>query len=149
MQPGILEAEGRAAHRPGVARENMIRAQVHSLLSSLYPTEVPAERRSDHRYPFARLIVLRVIGDDGISPTDETCIVVGKDISDHGLGFYHPDPLPHRRLIASIQLESDRSLDFMIEVNWCRFTRFGWYESGGRFLSIAEGTPPGGPAESA
>ena len=61
-------------------------------------------------------------------------MVVGKDISEHGLGFYHQAPLPHRRMIASLESSHGRWHGFLIDLNWCRFTKGGWYESGGRLL---------------
>jgi len=56
------------------------------------------------------------------------------------LGFYHPKPLPHRRMIASFEAGNGNWIAFLIDLNWCRFTRQHWYESGGRFLQSV--TPP-------
>ena len=57
-----------------------------------------------------------------------------ENIFQRGLGFYHPQPLPHRRMIASLESGNGHWLGFLIDVTWCRFTKHGWYESGGRFL---------------
>ena len=40
-------------------------------------------------------------------------------------------------LIASLESGSGQWFGFLIDVSWCRFTRHGWYESGGRFLQCA------------
>ena len=53
--------------------------------------------------------------------------------SEHGMGFYHPKPLPYRRMIASVE-SGGRWIGFLVDLKWCRFTQQGWYESGGRYL---------------
>ena len=73
------------------------------LLRTLGPQTGSRERRGDHRYPFPHLIHLTPVGDDGITPTGETVVVVGKHLSERGVGFYHPKPLPYRRMIVSLE----------------------------------------------
>jgi hypothetical protein len=119
---------------PNGTVDDEIQAQVLGLLSGFYPQDGPVERRREHRHPFPRLVHLTPVGADGVSPEGETVVVVGKDISEHGLGFYHLKPLPYRRMIASIQAPNEQWIGFLIDLSWCRFTRQGWYESGGRFL---------------
>ena len=111
-----------------------IHAQVWGLLTTLYPKNDLTERRRENRYPFARLIHLTPVGKDGVSPEGETVVVVGKHLSEHGLGFYHQKPLPYRRMIASLETPNGHWIAFLVDLNWCRFTQQGWYESGGRFL---------------
>ena len=95
---------------------------------------MPAQRRRDTRYPFPSLIYLSPVGEDGVSPNGQAIVVVGKHLSERGLGFYHPQPIPYRRMIASLQAGDGRWLGFLIDLSWCRFTEQNWYESGGRFL---------------
>jgi hypothetical protein len=115
------------------ASEDEIRTQVWGLLSTLYPKVTIVERRRETRFPFPFLIHLTPVGDDGLTPSGENIVVVGKHVSERGLGFYHPKPLAHRRVIAS--LEGPQGwYAFLLDLRWCRFTRQGWYESGGRFL---------------
>jgi hypothetical protein len=111
-----------------------VRAQVWGLLTALYPHNDLIERRRDNRYPFPCLIHLTPVGRDGVSPAGKTVVVVGKHLSEHGFGFYHQTPLPHRRMIASLESKKGHWLGFLIDLNWCRFTKGGWYESGGRFI---------------
>jgi hypothetical protein len=111
-----------------------VRTQVWALLTTLYPQHELVERRRENRYPFPYLIHLTPVGDDGQTPTGETIVVVGKHLSQRGLGFYHPKPLPYRRMIASLEDTRGNWLGFLVDLNWCRFTKQGWYESGGRFL---------------
>ena len=114
--------------------DNDVRTQVWGVLTTLYPNHDIAERRSGSRYPFPYLVHLTPVGEDGISPEGKTFVVVGKHLSERGFGFYHPKPLPHRRMIVSLETESGERIAFLIDLNWCRFTKQGWYESGGRFL---------------
>jgi len=114
--------------------DDELRAQVWGLLATLYPKHEMLDRRRENRYPFPCLIHLTPVGEDGVSPTGDTVVVVGKHLSDRGMGFYHQDPLPYRRMIASIEGRNGQWLGFLIDLSWCRFTRQGWYESGGRFL---------------
>jgi len=116
------------------------RAQVHGLMATLYPRGDCLERRRDARYPFAQLIHLTPVDVDGVTPQGKTIVVVGKHLSERGLGFFHQDPLPYRRMIASLPAGNGQWFAFLIDLTWCRFTRDGWYESGGRFLETA--TPP-------
>ncbi len=116
------------------AMEDDVRTQVWNLLGALYPRGNLVERRGEQRYPYPFLIHLTPVAADGISPEGERVVVVGKHLSERGLGFYHPKPLPHRHMIAFLQASGGTRLAFLIDLNWCRFTRQGWYESGGRFL---------------
>jgi hypothetical protein len=117
-----------------------VRTQVWGLLSTLYPKPSIVERRRETRYPFPFLIHLTPVGEDGETPCGEAVVVVGKHVSERGLGFFHPQPLPYRRMIASLEGPRGDPFAFLIDVSWCRFTRKGWYESGGRILECAN--PP-------
>jgi len=119
--------------------EEAIEDQVAELLTRLYPRNAVTERRRENRYPFPYLVRLMPV-DEALVPQGETLVVVGKHLSPCGLGFYHPQPLPHRRMIVSLEAGEQGWLSFLIDVTWCRFTKQGWYESGGRFLDRVD--PP-------
>jgi hypothetical protein len=114
--------------------ENDVPAQVCALLTVLYPQHELVERRREKRYPFPFLLHLTPVAEDGRTPQGETLVVVGRHLSERGLGFYHPRPLPYRRMIASLETTAGQWLGFLIDLGWCRFTKQGWYESGGRLL---------------
>jgi len=99
----------------------------------LYPKQEFMERRHETRYPFPYLVHLTPVAVDGVTVQGDTVVVVGKHLSEQGLGFYHPKPLPYRRVIASLENNGSWT-GFLIDLKWCRFTRQGWYESGGRIL---------------
>ncbi len=111
-----------------------IRTQVAHLLDGLVSQEHWPERRQEQRYPFPYLVQLTRLAADGLSPTDQSIVVVGKHISAVGFGFYHFHPLADRRMIASFETASGQWIAFLLDIRWCRFTEHGWYESGGRFL---------------
>jgi hypothetical protein len=110
------------------------RLQVWALLGTLYPQGELVERRREQRYPYPHLVHLTPVNADGLTPAGESVVVIGKHLSERGLGFYHREPLPYRRMIVSLEAPGGLHLGFLIDLTWCRFTRHGWYESGGRFL---------------
>ena len=126
--------------------DDEVRAQVWGLLTTLYPQADHLERRREHRYPFPYLVHLTPVADDGQTPQGKSVVVVGKHLSERELGFYHPKPLPYRRMIASLEASNGHRFAFLIDLTWCRFTRQHWYESGGRFLQ-AVGCPVDEPSE--
>jgi hypothetical protein len=117
--------------------DNGVRSKVWGVLAAIFPRGGIRERRSEHRYPYPYLVYLTPIDKDGL-PEGESVVVVGKHLSEHGLGFYHPKPLPYRRMIATLEAADGEPASFLIDLAWCRFTRHGWYESGGRFLEVVE-----------
>jgi hypothetical protein len=114
-----------------------VRTQVWGLLATIYPRNDVVERRRETRYPFPCLIHLTPVGADGVTPDGDTVVVVGRDLSEHGVGFYHQTPLPFRRVIASVECGRGNWIGFLVDLSWCRFTRGGWYESGGRLIQSA------------
>ncbi len=133
-----------------VTAEDKVRRQVWRLLAGFYPPGKWTERRREHRFPLPRLIYLTPVERDGITPLSQSLVVVGKDLSERGLGFFHPQPLAFRRMVASIETQGGDWVGFMIDINWCRFTQHGWYDSGGRFLHVmaTEKGAPRGTAQS-
>jgi hypothetical protein len=118
----------------GLLPEELVGQQVWRILAGLYPPGKVIERRADQRFPFPHLLYLTPVGSDGVSPTSESVVVVGKHLSERGLGFFYQQPLPYRRMIASLAMQDSRWAGFLIDITWCRFTQHGWYDSGGRFL---------------
>jgi len=122
--------------------DDSVRHTVAGLLSTLYPRSGRTERRTEQRLPFPYLVHLTPVGEDDLEPIGETVVVVGRHLSERGLGFYHPKPLPYRRMIVSIETGNGGWISLLIDLTWCRFTRQGWYESGGRFLQTVPSPMP-------
>lgn len=119
---------------PTLQGDDAVRRQVWSALIALYPQGRVVERRMDPRFPYPHLLYLTPVAEDGITPQGESVIGVGKSLSERGLGFFYNQPLAHRRMIVSLETADLQWAGFLIELTWCRFTQYGWYESGGRFL---------------
>jgi len=127
-----------AAPNARINTDDPMAAQVRHFLTRLLPPRTALERRQSGRFPFPFLIRLTPVDEVTLSPVDEPMVVVGKDLSEKGLGFYHQPPLPYRRAVVTLEDSAGRSVSLLIELSWCRFTRHGWYDSGGRFLRIMQ-----------
>ena len=136
--------QGTAADAPTKVKTPYIEARmqhhIHAFLANLLPHALPNEPRRHMRYPYPFLFCLIPVGNDGVTPLPESTTVVGKNVSNHGIGFYHREPIPHRRVIVTLGNAPESRLTILTELLWCRFTRQGWYDSGGRFLEIVSQT---------
>ncbi|HBO45574.1 MAG TPA: hypothetical protein DD670_16920 [Planctomycetaceae bacterium] len=119
---------------PWSSVDETTRSRIAGFLTNFRPRTTSVERRSDQRYPFPHLVHLTPVGEDNTPIEGEMIVVVGRHISERGLGFYHTKPLPYRRMIVAFETSGGNWVRFLIDLTWCRFTRDGWYESGGRFL---------------
>jgi hypothetical protein len=113
------------------------RLQVRALLAGVYPPGIVPDRRSEQRYPFPKLFVLSPVDADGRRRLGPSITAAGKHLSETGMSFFHPDPIPHRWMIASLPKSDGEWVGFLVDLDWCRFTRQGWYESGGRLVRVA------------
>ncbi len=113
--------------------------EVEALLASLQPT-VARERRRDDRCPIPVLFKLTPLVLDGRPYPHEAAIVVGKNISRRGVCFFHEQRISHRRAILELVQPGMAEFAVEIDVTWCRFTKPGWYESGGRLVRTANRT---------
>lgn len=137
MSHYLLETYGLQAFDAASANvDERLLLQVRELLAGLYPAG-PFERRRDQRFPLPKLIELRPAAADG-TPTGPAIIVSGKHISESGLSFFHPQPLVERLVLASLENSAGQPTDFLVDLEWCRCTRLGWYESGGKFMKLAD-----------
>jgi hypothetical protein len=137
----LLETYGLAVTDGSAAADDSCRWQVRELLSGLYPTG-PFERRREQRYPLPKLIQLQPVAADGRTPLGPKITAAGKHISETGLSFFHPHPLSYRLVIVSVEKPDRTRAEFLLDVDWCRFTQFGWYESGGRLVRAVDAESP-------
>jgi hypothetical protein len=117
----------------GVDRGNLTR-QVQALVAQINPS-VTLERRRDERVAVPVLFHLTPLDDDRQPIESAAIMVVGKNISRRGMSFYHEQPLPYRRALISLQHPEFDEFAAEIDITWCRFTKPGWYESGGRLVA--------------
>lgn len=118
------------------SEEDSVERVVQAILAGKSRLAGKGERRRDSRVPFPYLVRLSPLADDGVSPGEESIVVVGKHLSAGGLDFYHREPIPHRRMIAKIEGHGGSVHTLLLELSWCRFNKQGWYENGGRFLKL-------------
>jgi hypothetical protein len=105
------------------------------VITATKPSYTGVERRREKREAFPYPIYLTPVEKDGTILSEKTIVVIGKQLNELGFDFYHRDPLPYRRVIASFEVSPNQYLGFMADLTWCRFGRHGWYDNGGRFLS--------------
>jgi hypothetical protein len=113
-------------------------SQVRRILSLVASPPIAEQRRQAQRMPFPHLVCVQAVDLHTLVPQDEPLVVVGKYLSEQGLGFFHQVPLPHRFVVATLEVHGGPPARMLLDVSWCRFTRLGWYESGGRFLGVVE-----------
>jgi hypothetical protein len=137
-----LQAPHRARREYGqVGHErDAIFATVESAVAAVEPFRRPIERRREARYPYPYPIPLTPYLLDGSPDLERNFVVIGKHLAPHGIDFYCRQPLADRRVIASLDCGRDGWVGLVVELTWCRFSRHGWYDNGGRFIAVVE--PP-------
>lgn len=110
---------------------------VRGLISRLHP-HVAHERRRHPRHPLPLLMELTPVDAQTEEPVGSTVVVVGKSLSESGCGFFHQHAMPYRYAIVRMEAGTDGDLCLLVDLTWCRYTRYGWYESGGKFLKVVE-----------
>ena len=121
---------------PTVAGTVTLARQIQALVARIHP-EVKTERRHDQRFAMPVLLKLTPLDNNDQPLRQMATIVVGKDVSHSGMSFFHERPLPYRRAVVSLEHPDFGQFAAEIDINWCRFTRPGWYVSGGRLVSSA------------
>jgi hypothetical protein len=116
------------------ASDQQVQDRVQEILQQHRHQPGGRDRRGDRREPFPYPICVTPVSGDGSILTGETIVVLGKHLSERGLDFYYEAPLPHRRVIASWESRDGSWLALLLDLRWCRSTKHGWYENGGRFL---------------
>jgi hypothetical protein len=119
-----------------VSRPLDIASSVSSALCAVEPGRKVIERRRESRHPYPYPVHLTPLATTGEPELLRTFVVIGKHLSPHGLDFYFRLPLPERRVIASLDCGRDGWIGLLLELAWCRFSRHGWYDNGGRFLAV-------------
>jgi hypothetical protein len=136
--PGFPERIGAAAGW----RQDQIADAIQQVLGAAEPGRRAMERRREARHPFPYPIRLTPYADDGQPDLRRTFAVIGKHLAAHGIDFYSGQPLAERRVIASLDCGRDDWISLVLELTWCRFSRHGWYDNGGRFLAVVPSPLP-------
>ncbi len=118
--------------------DHQVGAAIAELLGPA-PTFMPhSDRRTAERYPFARLVHLTPVEEDNCAPCGRPIVVAARSLSEECMGFFHPLPIPHQWMIASLEAGNGEWLGLLLRLTWCRFTRMRWYDSGGEIVSVVE-----------
>jgi hypothetical protein len=117
-------------------RQDKVAQYVQSAVIAVEPVGRAIERRREARHPYPYPIHLTPLTADGTANVNETFVVIGKHLAPHGVDFYSPHPLAHRRVIASLDCGREGWIGLVAELAWCRFSRHGWYINGGRFIGV-------------
>lgn len=119
-------------------RDEQIRVSVRMARASYTPRHDihRPERRGSDRDPFPYPVHLTPLSRDHVPEKDRTIIVIGRHLSDQGLDFYHFEPIPFRRAVVSLPTDGKEWVSFLFELFWTRYNCHGWYDNGGRFLSV-------------
>lgn len=128
--------------RDAARGDSHVRQQVQLVMLRPQAERRLPDRRVEKRMPFPYPVHITPVERDGRSQVGETLVVIGKHLSELGFDFYHTDPLPHRRVIASFEMPNGEWVALVLELNWCRFNHHGYYDSGGRFLNVAASPVP-------
>jgi hypothetical protein len=138
----VLQASRRGSQEKTRSRNerDAIYATIESAVAAVEPFRRSIERRREARYPYPYPIPLTPFLLDGTPDVERTFVVIGKHLAPHGIDFYCRHPLADRRVIASLDCGRDGWVGVVVELTWCRFSRHGWYDNGGRFVAVVE--PP-------
>jgi hypothetical protein len=134
--PPLASPAARASLSGARSREGAVAAGVRQALAAAQSGHPGLERRREVRQPFPYPVYLTPL-DAGSPEVDRTIAVIGKHLSEHGFDFYHREPLADRQVIASFDGGSLGWIALVLELTWCRFSRHGWYDNGGRFIALA------------
>jgi len=132
--PALLPSVGAT---DGKGQGDLVAALVERALSAAHPSRRAMDRRREQRFPYPHPIFLTPLETTGGRPA-ETISVIGKQISLYGVDFYHREPIAQRRVIASLDAGEHGWIGLILELAWCRFSRHGWYDNGGRFLAVVD-----------
>ena len=122
--------------------EEMFDQQLRALIEMLHP-DITVDRRLYDRVSIPALFRLTPLDMRHGGPAGEAMVVVGKNLSQRGIGFFHDRPIPYRQAVIELDQPELGKWAAEIDLQWCRFTKVGWYESGGRVLRVlGQETPP-------
>ncbi len=113
-------------------------ARIADPQASWHSSTARVEQRRWQRTAYDRPAVITPLDDRTGEASDQHKLVSGRDISPAGFSFTHLNPLACRRAIVTFAFEQDAWDAVILKLSWCRFTRAGIYQSGGKFLGQAE-----------
>jgi len=127
----------RAATAPSIPVEDgHIDTLLRALTASWRPVSIVAERRREERRACDVLAKLIPLDKQGQAIAGAPLTVRVRDISQHGVGISHSDPMAHRMALIEFETWADGPVRLVVRLKWCRFKKTDVYESGGQILRV-------------
>lgn len=123
-----------ALPRPDEETLAQVRQTLADLQTVVGPSRWPERRRAPRRH-FPYLLSVTSLDPKTGLPQLPAQRGVGRQLSEFGLDFYYAGSLPTRHVLVEVET-SDGRLRLPLELTWCRFLHDGWFEHGGRFVSL-------------
>jgi hypothetical protein len=129
---------------PNPSRSQQVQECVGRLLELCGAGPAPAEKRSHRRFPFrVSLVITPVNNITGKVDDLKSFAAFGIDLSPTGVCFLARQLVAARRAVVSCEGPDRQPTSLLFEPRWVRFTRGGWYQTGGRLLDVVnEAAPP-------
>ncbi|MBM4004473.1 MAG: hypothetical protein FJ295_14530 [Planctomycetes bacterium] len=113
-----------------------LRSCVQQLLLTHLPGRPELDRRREKRRPYPLPFLITPVDSVQHPICDGQLLVIGRNVSELGVDFYHREPLPYRQVIASFDGLRGTVLHLLVDLSWCRFGKHRIYDSGGRFVRV-------------
>ena len=118
-------------------RRRNLQASVAWLLESGCGDHVPVEKRAHRRFPFRKPITVTPVNNHSGRPDrTKSFSAFGIDISSCGICFLARELVPARKAVLSAEGPNGEMVTLLFEPRWVRFTRGGWYQTGGRLVEV-------------
>lgn len=135
--PGVSETLPLAETMiPATSNDLHIDALVRELKASWHPLSTVADRRREHRIPCDLAAALVPLDEQGQNLAGESLGVRIKDVSQHGVGVGHAEPMPHRLVLLAFTTTGGEPIRLVVRLKWCRFKRTSGYVSGGQLVRV-------------
>jgi hypothetical protein len=136
--PDFVPAAGGETIPSAPLADGHIGTLLNSLTASWRPSSNVVERRKEHRVPCDLPAVLVPLDKQGNALTSSALDIRIKDLSGHGIGISHPEPMPHREVLVAFESTDDGPIRLVVRLKWCRFKQTEVYESGGQVLKVLQ-----------
>lgn len=118
-------------------RRRNLQTCVAWLLESGPTDRIPTEKRTHRRFPFRKPITVTPVNNHSGRPDRlKSFSAFGIDISSSGVCFLARQLVPVRKAVLSAEGPNGETATLLFEPRWVRFTRGGWYQTGGRLVQV-------------
>ncbi|GEM_PF-1217919 len=127
---------------PSQPRARLVQECVGRLMELCGAGVIPAEKRSHRRFPFRISLAITPVNNITGKVDDlKSFAAFGIDLSSNGLCFLARQLVAARRAVVCCQGPDHQPVNLLFEPRWVRFTRGGWYQTGGRLIDVLSDAP--------